>query len=209
MVTDSANDGAVGNRDFMDMRRIDDKLAPVGYHWFKLVHAFATHPQLIVHQGRAREHCVEGMLLISNVQPPGQIACLVPGTFGRANKQSSQLRVIHHHTETELGHCYHRGGAIHNFTHRGVFVADDHRVSDHRPEPMKEVEHFWPANPREQVLVTPGTADHFVRKHRANDDDLIVLKDPAINIDGHVHRKQAAAFAFDLGGGNCADVFQP
>jgi len=66
----------------MDMRRIDDKFAPVGDHRFELVHAFATYPQLIVHQRRGREHGVERVLLITNVQLPGQIACLVPGIFG-------------------------------------------------------------------------------------------------------------------------------
>ena len=98
--------------------------------------------------------------------------------------------------------------SIHDFAHRRVFVTDDHGISDYRPKPMEEVKNFRPANPRKQVFVTPGKPNHFVRKNRADDDDLIILKEPAVDVDGHVHLKQAAALVFNIpGGGNRTDVF--
>src|SRR6516162_2577728 len=171
MVADSANDGAVGNRDFTDMRRIDDKLAPIGYHWFELVHAFATHPQLIVHQRRAREHGVERVLLISNVQLPGQIACLVPGAFGRPDKQSRQLRVIHHHTETELGHCDHRGGAIHDLSYRVYLLPMIMGLVITAPSQWKKLSTSGPLTLGKRYLLPPGKANHLVRKYRTDNDD--------------------------------------
>src|SRR6266404_5143671 len=102
------------------------------------------------------------------------------------------MSVLHYHAETELGQGDHRTGAIHDFANRGVLVADDHGVSDHRPKPMKEVEHFGPAYPGKQVFIASGESYNFVGKNRAGDDDLIVIKKPAIDVDGHVHRKKAA-----------------
>ncbi len=81
MVTDSPNQGAVGDRDLVDVRRIDDEFTPIGHHRFELVHAFAAHPKFIVHQRRAREHGVERMLLVGNVKRPRQIARLIPGVL--------------------------------------------------------------------------------------------------------------------------------
>src|SRR6202011_3409164 len=59
-----------------------------------------------------------------------------------------------------------------------------------------------------QVFVTTGKPDYFVWKNRSGNDDLIVIKDSPIDVDGHIHRKQTAAEIFDLFCGNGADVFQ-
>ena len=73
---------------------------------------------------------------------------------------------------------------------------------------MEKVQHFRPADAREQVFVAPGKSDHFVWKNRPGNDDLIIVKDPPVDVDGHIHRKQAAAEIFDLFCGNGADIFQ-
>src|ERR1700736_3249657 len=198
----------MGQGDLVDVRRINDEFASVRHNRLKFVHAFAAHPEFIVHQGRGREHSVERVLLISDVKRPGQVARLIPSVLRRADKKPNQLRMIHDHAETELGHRYHRAGTIHDFAHRGVLVADDHWVGDYRPKPVEEVEHFRPAHARKKVFVTAGKPTNLMRKNRAGDNDLIVLKKQAIDVDGHVHRKQTAALAFDLGGGNGADVLQ-
>jgi hypothetical protein len=52
------------------------------------------------------------------------------------------LGVLHHHAEAELWRGNHRTGAMDDFVHRGILIADDHWVSDHGPEPLKEIEHF-------------------------------------------------------------------
>ena len=38
----------------------------------------------------------------------------------------------------------------------------------------------------------PGKPDHFVRKHRADNNELIMIKKPTIDVDRHIHRKQPA-----------------
>jgi hypothetical protein len=73
---------------------------------------------------------------------------------------------------------------------------------------MEEVEYFRPAHTRKQVFVTPGKPDYFVWKNRPGNDDLVIVKDPPIDVDGHIHGKQAAAEIFDLLCRNGADVFQ-
>jgi hypothetical protein len=46
-----------------------------------------------------------------------------------------------------------------------------------------------------------------VRKNRSDDDDLIVIKEPAVDVDGHVHLKQTAAQVFNILGRYRTDVF--
>src|SRR5580704_637485 len=116
--------------------------------------------------------------------------------------------MIDYHAEGEFWYRDHRPCTIHDFAHRRVLVANDHRVSDHRPEPMEEVQHFRPAHTRKQVFVAPGKPNDFVRKNRTGDDDLVIVKDPPIDIDWHIHGKQTVAEIFDLFCGNGADVFQ-
>ena len=55
MVTDFPNEPSVRERDFVNVRRIDDKLLTVRKDRFKLVHAFAADPEFIVHRRRTRE----------------------------------------------------------------------------------------------------------------------------------------------------------
>src|SRR5215831_18487785 len=110
MVADCSDECAVGNRDLMDMRCKNDELASIRHDRFKLVHAFASHPELIVHQRRTREHGVEGVFLVRYMERPGQIARLLPGVLRRAGKKSCQLSVIYYHTKTELRYRHHRGG---------------------------------------------------------------------------------------------------
>src|ERR1700674_3218345 len=116
--------------------------------------------------------------------------------------------MIDHHTEGEFWHRDHRTCLVHDFAHRRVLITDDHGVSDHCAKPMEEVQNFRTAHARKQVFVTTGKPDYFVWKNRSGNDDLIVIKDSPIDVDGHIHRKQTAAEIFDLFCGNGADVFQ-
>src|SRR6516164_1961126 len=206
MVTDLLDKSTVSERDFVNVRSVDDEFTAIRHDGFKLVHAFAADPEFIVHWRRTRKYRVERMLLVSDMQLPGQVACLIPSVLGRTRVKACQFCVIHHHAEAELRHRYHRAGVVHDFAHRSVLVADDHWVSDHRAKPVKEVQHFGPAHARKQVFVTAGKPNDFVRKNRPGDDDLIILKKPAIDIHWHVHREQAPAQMLDLGGGNDADI---
>ena len=58
---------------------------------------------------------------------------------------------------------------------------------------------------RKQAFVASGESYDLVRKNRADDDDLIMFKKPAIDVDWHVHGKQAATQLIYLSGRNGAD----
>ena len=61
---------------------------------------------------------------------------------------------------------------------------------------------------RKQAFVASGESYDLVRKNRADDDDLIMFKKPAIDVDWHVHGKQAATQLIYLSGRNGTDILQ-
>ena len=61
------------------------------------------------------------------------------------------------------------------------------------------------ADAGEEVLVAAGKSDHLVRKDRADDDELVVVEDRAVDRDLDVHLEQAAGQLADLAGGDRAD----
>ena len=47
-----------------------------------------------------------------------------------------------------------------------------------------------------------------MRKHRADDDDLVVVEDELVDLDRHVHREQAVGEFADFVGGERADFLE-
>ena len=96
-------------------------------------------------------------------------------------------------------------GVVDHLAHRRPLVADDHRVGDDRAEPVEEVEHLRSADAGKQVFVAAGKPDHLVRENRPDDDDLVVVEEPAVDLHFHVEREQAAGQRAGLPGGNRTD----
>ena len=65
-------------------------------------------------------------------------------------------------------------------------------------EPVEEIQNLRPADAGEEIFVAAGEADHFVRKHRADDDDLVVIENEPVDFDGHIHREQTAGELADF-----------
>ena len=66
---------------------------------------------------------------------------------------------------------------------------------------MEEIQDLRPADAGEQVLVAAGEPDDFVRKDRADDDDLVVIEDELVDFDRHIHREQASGEGADVSAG--------
>ena len=58
------------------------------------------------------------------------------------------------------------------------------------PSQWKKFSTSGPLDSGEEIFVSPGKADDFVRKDRAADKDLVVIKQPRIDRHGHFHSKQ-------------------
>ena len=55
-------------------------------------------------------------------------------------------------------------------------------------------------DPGEQVLGAARKSGHFVREHRAADEDMVVLGDEPIQRDGHILRQLSVGDRGDVGG---------
>lgn len=72
---------------------------------------------------------------------------------------------------------------MYHLANRRPFVADDHRVGADRAQPVKEVQDLRSSHTGEGLLVATGKSDHLMRKHRPDNDYLIVIEDAFINFN--------------------------
>lgn len=82
VVADFFDEGAVGDGDFMNMGGVDDELAAICDDRLEFIHAFATDPKLVIHEGGAGEDRVEGARFADDMKFLGEVAGLIPGLFG-------------------------------------------------------------------------------------------------------------------------------
>ena len=66
------------------------------------------------------------------------------------------------------------------------------------PSQWKKFKMSRPGDAGEQIFVAAGKADDFMRKHRPDDDDLVVVKDAPVDLHRHIHRKQPAGELADF-----------
>src|SRR6185437_13233924 len=209
MVTEFGDDLAVHDGNFVDVRGVNDEFAAVGDNRLELVHAFAGDPDFVIHGRGAGQDGFEGFGAARDVDLTREFAGLVPGGFGCAGKKAGEGFVgSDNHREAKFVDFDHRSGAVHDFADGGPLVADDHRVGAHGAEPMEEVQNLRAANAGEQIFIAAGEADDFVRENRAADDDLVVIVNELVDLDGDVHGEQAAGQITDVLRRNRADVFQ-
>ena len=69
---------------------------------------------------------------------------------------------------------------------------------------MKKVYDFITADTGENVLMSPGKADNFVGKYRAQYKKFVVLKNQFVNSYVNFFTKQTSAYLLDFVGGNSA-----
>lgn len=209
MVTDGFDVVAVADTDFFQVRRVNDQFAAVGQHGFEFIHAFAGGPKFVIHRRTAGDDGVKWLLLVSDVEFAGEVAGFVPGGFGSSGKEAGEVFLrVNDHAKAKFVGVDHCAGAIDDFADGGPFVADDHRIGNDRAEPMEEVQNLRSANAWEKVFVASGKTDDFMREHRADDDDLVVFENLAIDLDGNVHGEKAVGELADFFGGECADAFE-
>src|SRR6266849_6445516 len=70
---------------------------------------------------------------------------------------------------------------------------------------MGLMNHFAGAYAGKQILVTSREAYNFMRKHRATDQDLIVVKKHTINLDVDCFREQSSRGALHSSAGACRE----
>ena len=129
------------------------------------------------------------LVLVNDVTLPGKITRAIPRGFRSSGKQPGQPLTLDDHAESELGNVDHGTRAIDHPAHGCPFVADDFWRGDHRAQPVKEIQNLRARNSRKQIFVAARKSDHFVGKHRSDDDDLVVVKHHSIHVHRHVHRE--------------------
>ena len=71
---------------------------------------------------------------------------------------------------------------------------------------MEEVEDVGTADARKKILVAAGKSDDFVREDGADDNELVVVEDGAVDRNGHIHLEQAFGEFADLACGYRAEL---
>lgn len=148
---------------------------------------------------------MEGAGFADNVQFLGEIAGGIPGFFRVAAKDAGEVFAFHDEAEAAAFDGDEGGGPVHYFAHGGPFIADDHRVGDGGAEPVEEVEDLGAGYTREEVFVAARTADDFVRKDGADDEDGIVIEEESIDFDRDIHGEEPTAQVVDFCGGDYAE----
>ena len=86
----------------------------------------------------------------------------------------------------------HRCRAVDNTSNGSIFHPNDSHIRNQRTEPVEKIQDLWPADPREEILVSTREADNLVWKHRTKDQQDIVVGNARIDLDRHIQRQQAA-----------------
>jgi len=209
MVADGLNMVAVTDANFFQMRRVNDQFAAIRQDRFKFIHAFAGGPKFVIHRRTARDDGLKGFFFVGDVELAGEVTGFVPRFLGCSGEEAGEVLLrIDDHAKAKLVRLDHCAGAIDDFADRGPFVADDHRIGDDCAEPMEEVQNLRSADAREQVFVAARKADDFMGENRANDDDLVVFEDFAVDLDWDLHREKALRELADFFSAECAYAFE-
>src|SRR5262249_50877333 len=78
VIADLSDDVAVGARNPANVRRVDDDLAAVGHDRLDLVDALPSHPEVVVHAGRAAEDRRVRARLAQDVDTAGVVGRRAP-----------------------------------------------------------------------------------------------------------------------------------
>ena len=78
------------------MRGVDNQRAAVGEYRFEFVHHLSRRPDIVVHLRCNTENRMIGLVLVNNMDVPGQIRRLSPGLGALADEYSLEL-VPHSH----------------------------------------------------------------------------------------------------------------
>ncbi len=100
------------------------------------------------------------------------------------------------------------GGAIDHRTDRRVHRADHVVAGDQRPQPVREMDDLGGGHAGEQILGAAGKADHLVRKHRAADQDVVVLDQQPVERDLDRLVEPPAGQLAHVVGGNLAQLHE-
>src|SRR5271165_4970452 len=119
-----------------------------------------------------------------------QLASIRPGTFRSPGENSGKLPLIDDQTEAELTHLHQSCRPIDHSAHGRPLVPDNHRIRNHRAQPMEKIKNLRSGDPGEQILIAAGKAYHFVWKYRSDDDDLVVIEQYPVHIDLNRHREK-------------------
>ena len=171
---------------------MDDELAAVGDHRLQFVHALSADPEFVVHRGRARKHGMERAGFARDVTLGAEVRRPRPGVGRRAVEHACEGVVGDDQAERVARGRHHRGSAIDYAANGRPFLSDDEGIGDDRAQPMEKVQDLGAADPRKQVLGTAREADDLVGKHRADDDELVVLQDCPIDGDRDILGEDAA-----------------
>ena len=111
-----------------------------------------------------------------------------------------------HHVEKKLWHIDERDRPVDHGSHGGVAGADNGQGSHQRAQPVGEVGDFRAGNAREEVLGAAGVAYHLVGEDRPANDELVIVKDEAIDSNRQVLREQPSSDTLDLLARDSADA---
>ena len=81
-------------------------------------------------------------------------------------------------------------------------------IRHHAAEPVEEIQNLRTANAGEQIFVAATEPDDFMREHRSDDDELVVIENPPVDLHRHIHREKPAGKFANLTGRYRADVLQ-
>src|SRR5215470_14556971 len=100
-----------------------------------------------------------------------------PRLLRRSKKNSGYFVPSDYQRETPDWPVHQRSRAVDDRPHRSVARADDSIVRDQGAEPVGKVDDLGTGDAWKQILVAPGKTHYLVGKHRAADQDLIVVED--------------------------------
>ena len=73
---------------------------------------------------------------------------------------------------------------------------------------MEEIQNFGARDAGKKIFVAAGKADDFVRKHRADDNDLVVFEQQAVHVHFHRDGEKTIGKLRDFCGWDDADSLQ-
>jgi hypothetical protein len=73
---------------------------------------------------------------------------------------------------------------------------------------VEKIQNPGTGHSRKEIFVAAGESDHFVGKHRADNDDPVVFEHLAVDLDRHVHGKETVRQCADLVRRNDANLAQ-
>src|SRR5207244_10202016 len=90
MIADLFNDLSVSDGNLSDVRRVDDEFAAVRNDGFEFIHALACDPQIIIHLRHVREHGLERLVLVNDMNLSRYFARAIPRGFRRTEGKTAK-----------------------------------------------------------------------------------------------------------------------